>query len=97
MACEAYYEMGEFCKYSAAVVSRNDFETGIRTLRRLATETPIRAIQEHVAKVDMSSTVRDGIIKLADEKKASLETELEKFRILAFKTQIKLNRSFPSG
>lgn len=80
-------------KYPADIVNQTRFDDQIKKMRKLATETPIKQIQDHANKARCSSEVRDGIIQLAEEKKALLDTEIQKMKMRILKAQVCVNKA----
>lgn len=80
-------------KYPAEVISQTRLDDQIKKLRKLATETPIKQIQDHAIKSRCNSIVRDGIIQLAEEKRALLDAEIQKMKMRILKAQILVNKA----
>lgn len=93
MACGRFCNLADFSQYPATVVNRSGFDAGIKKLRRLMSDIPINAIEQEVRQSGMSASVKDGIIRWANDRKTGLELELQKFLDLTLKTQIELNRA----
>lgn len=93
MKSKSVNEILNHLKYSANILSQTRFDDQIKKMRKLATETPIKQIQEHASKARCSSIVRDGIIQLAEEKKALLDTEIEKMKMRILKAQVCINKA----
>lgn len=68
------------------------FEAAIKKIRKLATDTPVKQIEDHANKAKCSSVVRDGIIQLAAEKRTLLDTEIQKMKMRILKGQISINK-----
>ncbi len=92
MKCKWINDLLKDLKYPQAALDQTRFDDQIKKIRKLATETPIRQIQEHANKARLDSEVRDGIIRLAEEKKALLDTEIQKLKMRVLKSQICINR-----
>lgn len=70
------------------------FEEQVRTIRKLATDTPIKQMEEYASKkARCDSVVREGIIHLAAEKRELLDSEIQQMKARILKTQISVNRS----
>ena len=82
-----------YLKYPDEIITHVRLDCHIKKLRKLATETPIKEIEDHISSAQCSSVVRDGIIKIADEKRALLDAEIQKVKICILKAQIYLNRA----
>lgn len=93
MKSKSVNEILSHLKYPGDILSQTRFDDQIKKMRKLATETPIKQIQEHANKARCSSVVRDGIIKLADEKKALLDTEIQKMKMRILKAQVCINKA----
>jgi len=92
VSCKAAKEIVVFLKYSRSIVDQTKFDSEIKELRKLATETPIKKIQDHAQNALMSSEVREGIIKLAEGQRAKFDAEIQKFRMKVFKGQMCINK-----
>lgn len=92
MKCKSVNEILTHLKYPADLLTQTRFDDQIKKMRKLATETPIKQIQDHASKARCSSVVREGIIQLAEEKKALLDTEVQKMKMRILKAQICVNK-----
>ena len=79
--------------YRPAIVDLLAFAESIRTIRTHATETPIRELERIGNDRRRSSTVRDGFIQLAEEKKLLLDRELQEVKMRVSKAQLMINRA----
>ena len=80
-------------KYPADILNQTRLDEKIRKMKKLATQTPIKQIKDHANSARCSSVVRDGIIKLAEEKKALLDTEIQKMKMRILKVQVCVNKA----
>lgn len=93
MKCKSVSEILTHLKYPTDVLNQTRFDDQIKKMRKLATDTPIKQIQDHANKARCSSVVRDGIIQLAEEKKSLLDTEVQKMKMRILKAQICVNKA----
>lgn len=93
MKAKSVNEILTHLKYPSSIVSQTRFEDQIKKMRKLATETPIKQIQEHANKARCASVVRDGIIQLAEERKGLLDAEIQKMKMRILKAQICINKA----
>jgi hypothetical protein len=79
-------------KYPPDVLDKAKFDDLIKKARKHATETPIKKLEEHAARPECDSIVREGIITLATENKALLESTVEQLKARIIAAQIAINR-----
>lgn len=91
--CRAVRELIIHLQYGDGIIDQTNFDENIKEIRKLATETPIKKIKDHANSNKCTSTVRDGIIKLAQEKTALLDSEIQKMKLAIMKSQIQINRA----
>jgi len=93
MKSKSVNEILHHLKYPSDIVIQTRFDDQIKKLRKLATETPIKQIEDHANKVRCNSLVREGIIQLAEEKKALLDAEIQKMKMRILKAQVCVNKA----
>jgi MarR-like DNA-binding transcriptional regulator SgrR of sgrS sRNA len=86
-----FWESLKDCCRTYEVSSESNFTDLIREVRRLATDTPIREIESHVKRSKCNTTVKDGIISLASERRNLLDGKLTEIKSKIFKTQLHIN------
>lgn len=92
MKCQSIHSILVDLKCPAQVIESARFDTVIRAIRKLATETPIRQIEKHAITASCSSEVRDGIISLASEKRSLLDNKIQDMKTRILKAQLRINR-----
>ena len=92
MKCKSVNTILSYVSYPEEVLCLTRFDSQLRKIRKLATDTPIRQLQDHANSAQCSSVVREGIIQLAEEKRALLDTEVQKMKMDILKAQICVNR-----
>lgn len=90
--CKAVYDLVTGLKYPEDICNTIKFDDNVKQLRKLATETPINQIEDYANRAE-SSSVRDGIIHLADEYKLQLDGLIQEVKLRVFKAQIAINRT----
>jgi hypothetical protein len=93
MKSKSVNEILAHLKYPADIISQTRFGEQIKKMRKLATETPIKQIQEHASKARCTSVVREGIIQLAEEKKLQLDGEIQGMKMRILKAQVCINKA----
>ncbi len=79
--------------YDAAIQRDVNFDSLMRELRTLATETPYREMEELAKDSSQSSTVRDGFIRIANESRLLLDGKIQDMKMRLNRVQIKINRA----
>lgn len=90
--CTAYRNIILHLNYPRHILDDAGFEAAIASLRTLATDTPIRKIEEYARKAD-DNEVQQNMIKWAEEKKAILDNEVQAFRHRIFMAQVATNKA----
>jgi len=92
MKCQSIHGILVDLKCPPQVIESARFDTVIRAIRKLATETPIKQIEKHANSASCSSEVRDGIISLASEKRSLLDNKIQDMKTRILKAQLKINK-----
>jgi hypothetical protein len=87
-----YKILSEF-KYPKNVLIETDIGDPIHEIWKLATDTPIRDIEEHAKHSRCGASVKNGIITLAKERRDLLEVKINDIKSKIFKAQLAINRS----
>jgi hypothetical protein len=80
-------------KQPKEIITAANFSEVLKKIRKLATDTPIKQIEDHANHAECSSEVKDGIINLATEKRNLLDNKIEDMKLQIIKAQISLNRA----
>jgi|ERR1039458_2976596 hypothetical protein len=79
-------------KYPEETIKAVQFGDKVIEIRKLATKTPIKQLEELANSKKCNSVVRDGIIEFAEEKRALLENKLDELKTQVIRAQLKINR-----
>lgn len=90
--CKSVHDLLVHLEYPKEIISQMCFDEQLKTIRKLASDTPIKKIKEHANTAKCSSTVREGIIQWAQERAALLDSEIQKMKTSILKTEIQINR-----
>ncbi len=87
-------DLATHLSYDVEILAKLGFDGLIKDLRSLATETPIRELEEYAkSKTCKSSQVRDWFIQLAEEKKLALTSKIQELKLAILKAQTQVNKT----
>jgi len=89
----SFFKLLKEFKYPAKLLAEVNFDSLILEIWKLATDTPIRAIVQHVQRTKCTASVRDGIISLAEDRKTILEGKISDIKAKILRAKLVVNRS----
>jgi hypothetical protein len=92
VSCNSFNKVLKELNYPCKIYDEANFEELIREIRKLATDTPIKDIENHANRSRCSASVKEGIIFLTADRKALLEGKIDEMKSKLFKTQLIINR-----
>jgi hypothetical protein len=89
----SFYTLLKEFKYPQNILAITSFDGLMQEIRKLATDTPIRAIEKHVKLSKCSAAVKNGIIVLTAERERMLEVKISELKTKIFKAKLVINRN----
>jgi hypothetical protein len=92
VSCNLFNKAVKKLNYPAKILEETDFSILIADLRKLATETPIKEIEDFANHRKCTASVKNGIISLTIARKALLEGKIDELKSKLFSVQMMVNR-----
>lgn len=92
VSCNSFKKCLHDLTYPQNILVESDFDSLIREVRRLATDTPIQDIENLAKRARCNSSVKNGIISLTTDRKALLEGKIDEMKSKLLRIQVGINR-----
>jgi len=92
VSCNLFNKVLKDLKYPLKILNETNFASLISEIRKLATDTPIKEIEDRIKRSKCNASVKDGIITLTTDRRALLEGKIDEIKSKLFKVQIIINK-----
>jgi hypothetical protein len=79
------------CHFNEAAARLAECRKAVKTIRKMATETSIKGMEEFAGTNDCPVNIQEGIVRWADNRKREIEMELFKLKNAVFDSQLLVN------